>query len=199
MEDELITVEEAAAIIGVSKAQANRYCINGLLPSVPGGKRGRGYARKVRRADAQTFQRPKHGPKRHLLAVTALALGLLLLPQAVLAQDVIPPADPGDLVGVIEWLASGIGVGFVLSILATKSAWYQQLASKVKFVVMTCICGGLPVLATALLQLVPADVWVLLQPYWRAFISGIFVLAGSQVYYQTFVKGKTDGHATAKA
>lgn len=199
MEDELISVEAAAAIIGVSKAQANRYCTSGLLPSVPEGKRGRGYCRRVRRADAQAFQRPKHGPKPKPVAIVALALGLLLLPQAVLAQDVIPPSDPGDLVGVIEWLASGIGVGFVLSILATKSAWYQQLASKAKFVVMTCICGGLPVLATALLHLVPADVWVLLQPYWRAFISGMFALAGSQVYYQTFVKGKADELVPQKA
>ena len=47
MEDEMIPVAEAAAIIGVSKAQANRYCTSGLLPSVPEGKRGRQERRSV--------------------------------------------------------------------------------------------------------------------------------------------------------
>jgi len=63
MTEDRISVDEFATIVGVSKSQATRYCLNGLIESFPGKKRGRGYARTVRRADAIAFVRPKHGPK----------------------------------------------------------------------------------------------------------------------------------------
>jgi len=111
-----------------------------------------------------------------------------VVPRACLAQDGTPPADPGDLVSVLEWIASGVGVGFLFSILAEKSAWYEALGKKQKFAILVAGSVGLPVLATALLLNVPANVWTILQPYWRAAISGIYALVGSQVYYRAFVK-----------
>lgn len=98
------------------------------------------------------------------------------------------PEDPSSLLGVLEWLASGVGAGFLLSIVAQKSAWFTHFGKGAKFALLVGVSCGLPLAATALLRMVPAATWELVQPYWRALGMGILALVSSQIYYQWFVK-----------
>ena len=58
--------------------------------------------------------------------------------------------------------------------------WFQNLSSDAKWWVIFGLSLGLPLLAQVLLQFVPADVWAMLEPYWRALASGFLTWAGSQ-------------------
>lgn len=61
--EELLTVKEVAAALGIGEIQVRRYHKSGLLPFVENGPRGRGVQRLTRAADVRSFQRPKRGPK----------------------------------------------------------------------------------------------------------------------------------------
>jgi len=89
---------------------------------------------------------------------------------------------------ILSVLASGVGAGFVLAFLAEKVAWFQELPSDKKNVLIMALSLGLPVLATALLQFVPAEVWAAIEPYWRALAAGFVGWAGSQVAYLGYIK-----------
>ena len=89
---------------------------------------------------------------------------------------------------VLSVLASGVGAGFVLAFLAEKVGWFQRLPGQQKSVLVMGLSLGLPVLAQALLQFVPADVWAAIQPYWAALASGFVGWAGSQAAYVGLIK-----------
>ena len=94
---------------------------------------------------------------------------------------------PG-LVEVLGMLASGIGVGAVLAFLFEHFGWFQNLSGHGRWWLVFGVSLGLPLLAQVALQLVPAEVWVALQPYWKALASGFLAWAGSQVAH-LFHKG----------
>lgn len=202
--EELIEISEAAAIIGVSPAQVSRYCARGLLSSVPGQKRGRGYVRKIRRVDAESFQRPKHGPKSKAVGVVALALLLLLLPRLALAQDFTPPdapvlANPTDLSAVLIWLAGG-GAGMFVAVWIEKQRWFQQIAGQYKpMVVMTGIII-VALIPRLLLDFVPANVWEVIQPYFATVVTAILVgYPLSQVFHEWVNRQAADRKANLAA
>ncbi len=91
--------------------------------------------------------------------------------------------QPPTLVNVLTMLASGVGVGAVISFLFAKIPWFGTLSSSAKTWIVFGISIGLPVAATAALQFVPAEVWAKLEPYWQAVATGFLIWAGSQVVY----------------
>jgi len=90
-------------------------------------------------------------------------------------------ADVPGLVEVLKLLAQGVGVGAVIAFLFEQFEFFQNLASKTKWWVIFGMSVGLPLVAEIALQFVPPDMWVLLEPYWRALAAGFLTWVGSQV------------------
>lgn len=89
-----------------------------------------------------------------------------------------------SLTEALGMLASGIGVGAVLSFVFTKIAWFAGLESSVKGWIVFAASIALPLAATAALQFVPEALIAALEPYWRAIATGFLIWAGSQVAYR---------------
>jgi hypothetical protein len=85
--------------------------------------------------------------------------------------------------GVLTLLAQGIGVGGILAFLFEQFTFFQNLPSKTKWWVMIGVNLLLPLIAQALLQFVPAEVWVAIEPYWRSLALGFLAWAGSQAVH----------------
>ena len=92
--------------------------------------------------------------------------------------------DSNTLRDTIALLAQGVGVGFVLSFLFEKIPQFQNLSGSAKAWIVFFVSVLLPVLATAALQFVPAETWVLLEPYWRALSLGFLTWGGTQAAYK---------------
>jgi len=90
---------------------------------------------------------------------------------------------PG-LIEVIKLLASGVGVGAVLSFLFERFLWFQKLSSDARWWVVFGTSVGLPVLAQVALQFVPADAWAVLEPYWYSLAAGFLAWAGTQLAHK---------------
>ena len=88
-----------------------------------------------------------------------------------------------NLVTVLTMLATGVGVGAVLAFLFEKIVWFQNMEPKIKWWVVLVLSIGLPIVARLLIQLVPADVWALLEPYWQSIAAGFLIWAGSQAWH----------------
>jgi len=93
-----------------------------------------------------------------------------------------------SLVDVLALMAQGIGVGAVLAFLFEHVAWFQQQEPRIKWWLIFGLSLALPLAAQLLLQLVPAEVWKLLEPYWQALAAGFLVWAGSQGTHLLFNK-----------
>jgi len=90
------------------------------------------------------------------------------------------------LVEVLAMLAGGLGVGTVISFLLERMGLFQGLSSKAKWWVVLGLNLGLPLAAVLALQLIPPQVWVTLEPYWKTLAVGFLGWAGSQVAHKTF-------------
>jgi hypothetical protein len=112
----------------------------------------------------------------------ALATGVLLARADSGLGEQAATAQP-TLVTVLTMLASGAGVGVVISFLFTKFTWFNTLSSSAKSWIVFGMAIGLPVAATAALQFIPAGVWTQLEPYWQAIATGFLIWAGSQAVY----------------
>ncbi|MBN2003093.1 MAG: helix-turn-helix domain-containing protein [Anaerolineae bacterium] len=177
MSEDFISVHEAAKIIGVSPQQVNRYCVKGQLPSTTGARRGRGVQRQIRRRDALAFTRPKYGPKgpRRVAVVAALVLLTILIALPVSAQSPEPPSldNPHNVLGVLGWLAAG-GAAPAISLWLSKQKWFNQIAdNQVKVTLTMGLIVGVPLLAKALTDFVPATVWTVLQPWWAVAVAAL--------------------------
>ena len=89
---------------------------------------------------------------------------------------------PG-LIEVVELLAAGV-VGGVIAFLFERFAWFQNLTGETRFWVIFGFSVGLPLLAQVALQFVPADVWVVLEPYWRSVTLGFIGFVATQVAHK---------------
>jgi len=130
------------------------------------------------------------------VALVAMALGIGVAvpvvgqelargPAAVVEGMPAAPAaaDVPGLVEVLTMLAQGLGVGAVLAFLFENVGWFQRLEGKAKWWVIFGFSLGLPLLAQIALEFVPADVWAMLEPYWKALAAGFLAWLGSQVAY----------------
>lgn len=124
------------------------------------------------------------------LILAVLSLSLFSVSVVVAAPPGQDPPDPmpQDIQTVIGGLAKSVGVGFVLSFLFKDPGWFQDLGSKAKWWIIFSLSLGLPIGAQLLIDFVPPDMWVRLNPYWTAISWGFIGWAGSQVAYTKFVK-----------
>ncbi len=125
-----------------------------------------------------------------VLSIALISLAALLLVSVVAAapaaQAAEPPAPPqlSTLVGFLQMLAGGSIVGAAIAFLFERFQWFQNLTGNARFWTILVLSVGLPVVAQVLLQLVPADVWVKLEPYWHALLIGLTGWVGSQLAHR---------------
>lgn len=127
--------------------------------------------------------------------IRVLALFILLLVVVVPFVGASPPELPTfqspppiptevpPLPNVIAKLATGFGVGAILSFLFRQFAWFKNLSTKVKWWIVFLTSVLLPLFAQIALQFVPAEVWVALEPYWQSIALGFLTWIGSQVVH----------------
>lgn len=84
----------------------------------------------------------------------------------------------------VLWLAGGLGSTFVFSYIAERWAWFQSLKADTKTLVSTIGASVLAVLAYVVITYVPAEVWVLLSPYWQIIVGVVTVNYGQQVFHK---------------
>lgn len=94
--------------------------------------------------------------------------------------------DNPSLVTVLTLLATGIGVGGVVSFLLEQTGAFQRLSPDAKRWTTFALCIAIPALAQIAIQFVPPDVWPVLEPYWQAVAAGFLIWAGSQMTHRTF-------------
>jgi hypothetical protein len=123
---------------------------------------------------------------RFLIVFVTLISVVLLSAGIALAQGADPPTPPQipSLVEFLKLLASGVIVGPFIAFLFERFLWFQNLSSDGRFWVVLALSLGMPLLGTALLQFVPADVWVKLEPYWVAIATGAMIFVGSQLAHR---------------
>lgn len=99
-----------------------------------------------------------------------------------------------SLVDVLTVMAQGMGVGAVIAFLFENVKWFQGLEASVKWWLILGLSVGLPLGAQLLVQLVPGDVWAMLEPFWQAIAAGFLVWAGSQgthVLFNRYLAART--------
>ena len=125
-----------------------------------------------------------------LVLVTSLAVGFALPALAAGVADEGGggmPAVP-TLNEVLSLLAQGVGTGFVLSLLFERPGWFQGLDEQQKWWIIFGLSLTLPLGATVLLQLVPADVWVQMEPLWYGLATGFLTWSSSQTAFKLLIQ-----------
>ena len=87
-----------------------------------------------------------------------------------------------DTLGTLA--AGGAILGGIIAFLFERFQWFQNLTGEARFWTIGAISVGLPVVATALILYVPADVWVTLEPFWKAVFAGGTIWLGSQIVHK---------------
>jgi hypothetical protein len=130
----------------------------------------------------------KKARKHWLPLAISLLLAVMLLSAiqvvVVLAAETTPD-QPSDvtiqpLVKTLEFLAQGLGVGGVIAFLLEKPGWFKNLTSNAKWWLVLSLSVGLPLLAQVALQLVPAEVFAVVEPFWQAAAKGFVIWTFSQ-------------------
>jgi len=95
-----------------------------------------------------------------------------------------PEEDEMTLPELLAMLAAGGLLGGIVSFLFERFKWFQNLSPDGRFWVVGVISVGLPVLATALILYVPAEVWAALEPFWQAVFAGGSAWLGGQFVHK---------------
>lgn len=133
------------------------------------------------------------GGKKWLVGLVIVLVVCLLAAGGVAAADGPGEDEPvtGELPTLpdaVRMVAGGAATGFVLAFLFKEFPQFQGLSSEQKRWLVFGISVGLPVVAQLVLQVVPAEVWAALEPYWRAVATGFLVWAGSQAAYRGLLR-----------
>jgi hypothetical protein len=97
--------------------------------------------------------------------------------------------EPTDLLAVLGWLAAG-GAGPALAFFLAKQAWFQRIEnSDVKLgIVLGCIVA-VPLLAKLAIDLLPPELWAVMQPYWAVAIGALLIgWPVSQIVYERYLR-----------
>jgi len=125
-----------------------------------------------------------------VLVLSAIAGAGVVRAQGVVADAEAPTAGAvGPLRDAVSMLAGGLGLGAVVAFMLEKPGWFAKLPSQVKWWIVFGTCVILPVLAQVALQFIPAEVWVVLDPYWKSIAYGFLAWAGSQAAFKGFIQG----------
>ncbi len=83
----------------------------------------------------------------------------------------------------LVWLSGGVGATFAASYIAERNARFQSLESDAKRIYTTAVSVILAIGAYLTFTYVPAEVWVLLSPYWQIVLAVIATNYGGQVFH----------------
>jgi uncharacterized membrane-anchored protein len=89
-----------------------------------------------------------------------------------------------EITEFLVWVASGLGATSVFSYIAERWAWFQGLTSDTKKLVSTISASVLAILAYVTVTYVPAEVWVMLSPYWQIIVGVVMINYGTQVFHK---------------
>lgn len=123
--------------------------------------------------------------------VLLLTLSLLLLPQIVLAQDIVEPQPLPEFLDLLAGPTGWIVVGTLASMALATWPWYQAQLSAVKKALPVVIAVVVAIGARLLLVYVPAAVWAVLAPYWYIIAGATVTWLSSQAWYQLAVKRRS--------
>lgn len=101
---------------------------------------------------------------------------------STLAQSDEPPQVP-TLIEALQLLGTTVGAGMVISFLLTRVEWFKALTGERRFWIVLGLSMAIPFMATLIINLVPAETLVALEPYWQALSAGFIVFIGSQAQY----------------
>lgn len=136
---------------------------------------------------------------RSALILPPLSLLLILAGFAipVMAGSPLQESAPQvpTLLETLNGLSQAVGVGVVLSFLFERISLFQNLSSEAKWWTVLGLSLALPIFAQLALQLIPIDVWAILQPYWNSLATGFVAWSSSQVVYSAFIR-KSGGART---
>ena len=123
--------------------------------------------------------------RRFLVGVMIAVVVALVVVLPAMAQDDLPgdPPDPSEvpsLHNVFVLIAAGT-VGGIIAFMFERFKWFQNLSGDARWWVIMGLSVGLPLLAQVALQVVPDNVWVILEPYWKSVALGFLAFIGSQV------------------
>lgn len=124
------------------------------------------------------------------LRLSAVLFLVLLIPSPLLAQDLGDPplVGPQPIVTVLTKLAQSVGVGVVISFLFKSPGWFKGLSDNAKWRIIFGLSIALPVLAQLLIDLIPPNVWTILNPYWTSLAWGFVAWTASQASFEQFIK-----------
>jgi|GEM_PF-4707956 len=102
---------------------------------------------------------------------------IFVMSTPVLADDGGMPLPPGvdltDLVGVLQ-LAQAAGFAATISFLLGKWAWYNEIDdNRIKTAIEIALLAGIPLLAKFLLDAVPSEAWLTIQPYYAVIMTSL--------------------------
>jgi uncharacterized membrane-anchored protein len=83
----------------------------------------------------------------------------------------------GSIPEFLLWLASSAGLTALMSLAYERWPWFQNLPTNRKIVIIAPTVILLPQLILVVTNVVPASVWVALQPYWREGVTSVTTLA----------------------
>jgi hypothetical protein len=113
---------------------------------------------------------------------------LLALPGTALAQEPGPAeaTDAADTIvpslpETLESLLSVAVVGGVIAYAFERFQWFQNIGGGARAWIVAGLSFGIPMVATLLLEYIPANVWTVLEPFWRAIYIGGAGWLASQV------------------
>lgn len=112
-----------------------------------------------------------------------IAIVLLLMAAPVYAQGVGDTPQIPTLIDALRLLGTTVGAGMVISFLLTKVDWFKNLAGEKRFWVVFGLAQGVPLVATLIINLVPASALAALEPYWQSLAAGFIVFIGTQAQY----------------
>jgi hypothetical protein len=131
--------------------------------------------------------------KKLILTITIVLLVSLALTQIAAAHPLplptftspIPPPEPlpppPPLTDILAKLATGIGTGAILAFLFENFEWFQNLSTKTKWWVVLITTLTIPMIARALLDFVPLEIWLIIEPYWQSLARGFLTWMGTQI------------------
>lgn len=99
---------------------------------------------------------------------------------------------PQDLGSFFTWLGSDVAIGAVISLIFVNWSWFNARSSGQKIALLTFVALFMGLASQALITYVPAGVVADLQPYYKAIVSAMVVLFGSQAWHQIVNNRKPD-------
>jgi putative flippase GtrA len=93
---------------------------------------------------------------------------------------------PLTIIDLFKFIGTPVFVGFIVSFLLERVAWFQQLGKDAKAIVALGFAVGFALLSYALTNYVPQALIDALQPWYAAAVTGVIGFIASQVWHRIF-------------